>query len=59
MINFKKRLTVFTILLVVSTSLVGAKMALDLKASCNAKVEVGQTCTDCIKVEDMIKELGL
>jgi len=59
MINFKKRLTIFAILLVVGTSVVGAKMAIDLKASCNAKIEAGQTCTNCIKVEDMIKELGL
>ena len=55
----KKTALTFTILLALGTSIVGVNMAIDLKESCDVKVKAGQTCTNCIRVEDMIKELGL
>ena len=44
---------------VLGVSVYGVNLALDLKQSCNTKVEAGQTCTTCVKVKDLIKDLGL
>ena len=56
----KKKIFYGVVMIFVAVSSVaGVNMAMDLKANCDAKVKAGQTCTNCIKVKDLIKTLNL
>ena len=55
----KKIIYTMLFIFVASSSAMGINMAMDLKATCDAKVKSGQTCTNCIKIQDLLKELNL
>jgi len=55
----KKIFYSLVMIFVAISSVAGVNMAMDLKANSDAKVKAGQTCTNCIKVKDLIKTLNL
>ena len=59
MLSLNKILFSSLFILLIAVSAYSINLALELKQSCQSKVEAGQVCTSCIKVEDLIKELGL
>lgn len=53
-IKMYRILTLSIVTVVIGLSAVGIDLALDLRSQCASKVERGQVCTDCMRIQDVI-----